>query len=156
MTDENTAQYWQKVREIYEKVLDAPTDQREASLRAACGDDVDLQRKVEFLLRALENNPDFLETPLDLTPHVPDFVPSEDRLGAYRLLRRLGAAAARPAGCLTACRQGAAGMRADGVRPRRSLARPGPGSGAGLRGWSFRKVAPPPPGVSRQWRRWQP
>lgn len=90
MTDENTLQYWQRVREIYEKVLDAPTDQREASLRAACGDDVDLQRKVEFLLRALENNPEFLETPLDLPPHASDFVPSEERLGAYRLLRRLG------------------------------------------------------------------
>lgn len=90
MSDEKTAQYWERVREIYEAVLGVVADQREAALQAACGGDVDLQRKVEHLLRAFENNPDFLETPLDLPSPWQSFEPREQRLGAYRLLRRLG------------------------------------------------------------------
>lgn len=90
MTDENTAHYWERVREIYERVLGIAVPEREAALHASCGGDVNLQRDVEYLIRAFENNPDFLETPLDLPSPAPSFEPYEQRLGAYRLLRRLG------------------------------------------------------------------
>jgi serine/threonine protein kinase/WD40 repeat protein len=90
MSDENTAEYWEKVREIYERVLGVVADQREAALKAACEGDVDLQSRVECLLRAFENNPDFLETPLDLPSPSQSYEPRQQQLGAYRLLRRLG------------------------------------------------------------------
>ncbi len=75
MTDENTAHYWERVREIYERVLGIAVPEREAALHASCEGDVDLQRDVEYLIRAFENNPDFLETPLDLPSPAPSFEP---------------------------------------------------------------------------------
>ncbi|MFZ4985093.1 MAG: protein kinase domain-containing protein [Blastocatellia bacterium] len=87
--DINTAQ-WMRVREIFEAALELTGDDRDSFLRDRCGNDVDLRRKVERLIRALENNSDFLESPLDLQTDSDDFQPLDQRLGAYRLIRRLG------------------------------------------------------------------
>jgi eukaryotic-like serine/threonine-protein kinase len=53
----------QRVKEILSGALDRPTAERPAFLDEACGGDVDLRRQVERLLAALQQAPDFLESP---------------------------------------------------------------------------------------------
>lgn len=85
----NTAQ-WVKVRDIFEGALELTGADRDSFLSDRCGADNDLRSRVERLLQAFENNIDFLETPLEINSGPEDFHPLDQRLGAYRLIRRLG------------------------------------------------------------------
>ena len=42
---------WQKIEQLYHSALERPLDQRQAFLAAQCGDDEELQREIESLLR---------------------------------------------------------------------------------------------------------
>jgi serine/threonine-protein kinase len=56
-----TAERWQQVDAVLDRVLDAPPSERAAVLDAACGDDAALRSEVEALLEAEANAPAFLE-----------------------------------------------------------------------------------------------
>lgn len=90
MTEEFDAAHWERVREIYEKAIDLAGPARETFLAESCADDATLRSKVAELLRAYDNNPDLLETPLRLEVDPVDYDPTAQRLGPYRLVRRLG------------------------------------------------------------------
>jgi serine/threonine protein kinase/WD40 repeat protein len=90
MTEELEAERWKKIRKIYEEALELSGAERESYLASSCSGDETLRPQVTRLLQAYENNPEFLETPLLLEVEPPDYHPVEQRLGAYRLVRRLG------------------------------------------------------------------
>jgi serine/threonine protein kinase len=90
MDHERDSGQWDRVEEIYEMALLLPVAERSAYLDESCADDPRLRDQIERLLLAYENNPDFLETPLVIEPTVDQFIPLNQRVGAYRLRQRLG------------------------------------------------------------------
>ena len=58
-----TADRWEQVKQIFERVRDVAPHQRAEILAAACGADHELLNEVESLLRSLERAGDFLEKP---------------------------------------------------------------------------------------------
>lgn len=88
MDDQPDSVKWQKIQELYGEALELRPAERDSYLRQACDGEEDLYRQVMRLIRAYENNPDFLEIPFDF-----DSAPLElggRRFGDYRLVRRLG------------------------------------------------------------------
>jgi WD40 repeat protein/predicted Ser/Thr protein kinase len=101
------AERGERAWEVFDQLADVPAEQREAALRAACGDDAALRAEVEWLL-ALDDRlaptgdqAGFLESPVLRAPGPtrpapgPEPPPPEeprlpDRLGRYRVLRLLG------------------------------------------------------------------
>src|SRR5262245_42794209 len=103
MTDDRRERAWA----VFDQLADVPADQREAVLRAACGDDLALRAEVERLLALedrlapTEGGDGFLQSPLLRTPctmvrgpepaRLPQGKPRlPDHLGRYRVLRLLG------------------------------------------------------------------
>ena len=88
MDDQPDSVKWQKIQELYGEALELRPAERDSYLRQVCDGEEDLYRQVMRLIRAYENNPDFLEVPFDF-----DSAPLElggRRFGDYRLVRRLG------------------------------------------------------------------
>jgi serine/threonine-protein kinase len=86
---------WMRVEALCEAALEVPADGREAFLDGACGADRELRREVESLLAELARQPSFLEQPLVdlprlLSPNESTEPPMPERIGPYRLDRRLG------------------------------------------------------------------
>ncbi|CAN5210735.1 hypothetical protein BH10ACI1_BH10ACI1_15290 [soil metagenome] len=52
---------WEKVKQIFNDALEIAPSERETFLDKICGDDEDLRRETEVLLKSFED--DFLETP---------------------------------------------------------------------------------------------
>ena len=88
---------WRQVEELYHSALERPAALRRVFLAEACGDDADLQHKIEALLAqsgdqskngvildrpAWENAPGLLE---ETTP-----IESGEQLGPYRLVAKIG------------------------------------------------------------------
>jgi WD40 repeat protein/predicted Ser/Thr protein kinase len=103
MADDQSEQAWA----IFDQLADVPADQREAVLRAACGEDQALRGQVERLLAVddglatTERKAGFLQSPLlrPASPTGPATQPAlppqgkaklPDRIGRYRVLRLLG------------------------------------------------------------------
>ncbi len=100
MADDRRERAW----EVFDQLADVPADQREAVLRAACGDDLALRAEVERLLALddrlapTEGGAGFLQSPLlrptRLAPG--PALPGEgkprlpEHIGRYRVLRPLG------------------------------------------------------------------
>ena len=70
MTDDRRERAWA----VFDQLADVPADQREAVLRAACGDDLALRAEVEWLLAVddrlapAEGQAGILQSPLRRTP----------------------------------------------------------------------------------------
>ena len=103
MADERRERAWA----VFDQLAKVPADQREALLRAACGDDLALRAEVERLLAlddrltSVEGQAGFLESPLVRTPSPTDHIqgpaaPFQGKfalphhIGRYRILRLLG------------------------------------------------------------------
>ncbi len=85
------ADRWREIDQVFAEALDRPLAQRLAFLDEACAGDSELREAVERLLLADEASDTFLEQPAsELLGLVPE-VETGERLGPYRLLRRLGA-----------------------------------------------------------------
>lgn len=54
---------WKKIEEVYDRALDFSSGERETFLADACGEDTELRREIESLLRAHAKADDFLESP---------------------------------------------------------------------------------------------
>lgn len=88
---------WLEVRELFEKLIELPPEERLARLHDEAGADTDLRKGVERLLLAGEEAGEFMEQPAvpSLFGPSPEF-PEEpvlaegDRLGAYRIIRKIG------------------------------------------------------------------
>ena len=83
---------WQKVKELFDAVLELSPEERAQSLAAACAGDSDLQREVEQLIAAHEEAGTFLDRPA--VEDAADFLAADDslgrRIGPYRIVRLLG------------------------------------------------------------------
>jgi WD40 repeat protein/predicted Ser/Thr protein kinase len=103
MADERGERAWS----VFDQLADVPADQREAVLRAACGEDAALRAEVERLLALddrlapTEGEAGFLQSPVLRTPcptkQAPGPAPPPgealrlpDHIGRYRVLRLLG------------------------------------------------------------------
>lgn len=100
---------WNTVDDLFQRALDVPPEARVAFVRAEAGEDAPLRLAVESLLDAVEEAPDFLETPpagaaeitwgavLGIEGPAPEAGEDESlpdrvgqRLGPWRLLSRIG------------------------------------------------------------------
>jgi WD40 repeat protein/predicted Ser/Thr protein kinase len=103
MADERGERAWS----VFDQLADMPADQREAVLRAACGEDAALRADVERLLALddrltpTEGEAGFLRSPVLRTPcptkpapgpavPAPETLRLPDHIGRYRVLRLLG------------------------------------------------------------------
>jgi WD40 repeat protein/predicted Ser/Thr protein kinase len=103
MTDDRRERAWA----VFDQLADVPADQREAVLRAACGDDLALRAEVEWLLAVddrlapAEGQAGFLQSPFRRTsgPTEPASGAAQpaagklrlpDHIGRYRVVRVLG------------------------------------------------------------------
>src|SRR5262249_34344348 len=103
MTDDRRERAWA----VFDQLADVPTEEREAALRHACGDDLALRAEVDRLLALddrlapAEGQAGFLRSPLLRTPCPPDAAPEParpphgklrlpDQVGRYRVLGLLG------------------------------------------------------------------
>ena len=79
--------------EIYHAALKKPPDERNSYVKAACGDDLELQERVESLLKIREGGDNFLESPLFVDPVLMN-PPLEENPGStidkYKLLEKIG------------------------------------------------------------------
>ncbi|WP_457652998.1 protein kinase domain-containing protein [Rhodocaloribacter sp.] len=86
---------WQRVKTLFERTLDRPPPERAAFLDEACASDPLLRHEIDSLLRAADDEADFLEVPatqaaLDVIARTPDPVRPGRRLGSYRIVAELG------------------------------------------------------------------
>ena len=102
MTQDIYEQWW-NVEEIFAQALDLPTEEREAFLDQACGDDLYLRQQIKILLDTQKTAEGFLDDPADWfnAPLLPGLGVEENeaaevatldgqQIGAYRLLNRIG------------------------------------------------------------------
>ncbi len=85
----------EQVEEIYQTVLDGPDAARANALDRACGDDADLRRDVEALLRYEDGSARFIDSPpgvlaADAFAEPFDGYAAGDRVGEYKIERLLG------------------------------------------------------------------
>jgi hypothetical protein len=90
-----TPERWKQVNDLFHAVLDQPPDARERFLRDSTGDDLELRREVESLLRAHASSDGFLDTPAwgvapELMFDAPEATLSGRTLGAYKILEEIG------------------------------------------------------------------
>jgi hypothetical protein len=81
-----------KLEALFDAVVELPPAERQAYLNRACGDDEELRRRVERLLRNLEPAGGFL-TPEEApsAERLPSMAEKPgDRIGHYKLLERIG------------------------------------------------------------------
>ena len=82
---------WQKVKALFNTVLDAPPADREEVLRAGAGEDAALHDAVARLLASHDEESIFMEVPAVATHHENlDLVGTSWRVGPYMLLREIG------------------------------------------------------------------
>ncbi len=88
---EMTAETWQRVEAVFEQVVERPPEERAEALERACGDDSEVRRNVEILLRCDEKGGSFLENMIGEGVELLETMgPTGRRIGPYRLLRRIG------------------------------------------------------------------
>ncbi len=80
-----------KIEILFERALDLPEGQRAAFLDRECADDLDLRREVESLLAADNDAGEFMDRPAAGPRPAPSPGIARERVGRYRILRKLGA-----------------------------------------------------------------
>jgi tetratricopeptide (TPR) repeat protein len=79
-----------RVDELLDELLDTPAEGRADYLDRHGGDDPDVRREVESLLRATEKVGNFLATPARLAPDAPaESLPPDMRVGPWRITRHI-------------------------------------------------------------------
>src|SRR5438874_13694501 len=79
--------------ELFKRALDCPGEQRSVFLDETCGDDVELRREVESLLRFNEHDSEFLEQPavdVAIESLLHTAFESDQRLGNYKVVSHIG------------------------------------------------------------------
>ncbi len=80
-----------RAREIFEAVVDLPSEDQPAAIDRACCDDTTLASNVRAIFGALEGRAEFLSAPTSASEPLP--MPSEradDQIGPYKLLQQIG------------------------------------------------------------------
>ncbi len=91
MTTPGADERWERVRSLVEHAMDEPPRGRERLIRESCADDEEMLQEALGLLRSIESNESFLETPAIAYAGrpVPEGPPPEE-IGGYRVLREIG------------------------------------------------------------------
>ncbi len=84
------AERWRAIDQVFAEALEISPAERQAFLDTACAGDPEMRLEVERLLAADEESSTFLERPVSELLGLPPELDAGDRLGPYRLLRRLG------------------------------------------------------------------
>lgn len=82
------AQRWQQVKEVLAAAEEQSPEERSTFLARTCGDDGELRREVESLLR--QESEDSLEPVVPRPREGPDGLPTERRIGPWEIVGRLG------------------------------------------------------------------
>ncbi len=85
---------FERVEQLFHRMLALPPDQRARALDLACAGQADIRREVESLLRHAEGGPADLEWTEALRTCPPDGAPDPNlhrRIGLYEIQRKLGA-----------------------------------------------------------------
>src|SRR3989442_1129185 len=92
----NPTERWVRIKRLFTSALDYPTTERAAFLSTECGDDPEVLREVESLLKSYEGAGDFIESPpapmQKLLKGDPTHTELEvgSRIGAYQIVCELG------------------------------------------------------------------
>jgi len=82
-------EHWNRIKDVFQAVVDEPVEARAGLLDRACGGDTELRREVQELLDFADDDA-FLGAPIgDVTGAPPD-ANAGKRLGAWRILQELG------------------------------------------------------------------
>ena len=82
---------WQRLEELFHRVLELPPEARAARLAEACGDDLDLRAEVNRLLHSHAEATSFVRDAAAGVEHVAaTIMPEAAHIGAYRIVRELG------------------------------------------------------------------
>ena len=94
----NEAERFRSARQIFERVCELPPAERNAAVSVACGDDTELRRYVMKLLAYDEAPAGVIDDAVDgrvqealANSIIPEAEETPDRVGEYRILRRIGA-----------------------------------------------------------------
>src|SRR6516164_3202758 len=82
---------FQRVQGVFQAVAELPTAERAAALERECGDDAELRRRVEALLKAHDDSgesPAVEQAPTGA--YVPTVGPGQIFAGRYKLLQQIG------------------------------------------------------------------
>src|SRR5215471_9366850 len=87
-----TPEEWPRAREVFERALELPSDERLAYVASACGSHGGLRGEVERMLASHRAAPDFLATPAGMVTETraPQSLEGQ-RIGPYLLSSRIGA-----------------------------------------------------------------
>ncbi len=86
-----TPERWQQVKELLGDVLELPAAEQDAWLARSCAGDEGLRKQARALLALRRESVDFLETPAaSLLPAEPQAPVTQQRIGPYKLVRRIG------------------------------------------------------------------
>ncbi len=90
-----TNEHWQRVKEIFDAVVDLPPQERAATLEKNCADDTTVRREVESLLQSDAQSDGFIENgiaevPRDLLDRHDDDSAIGRQFGAYKIIREIG------------------------------------------------------------------
>ena len=80
---------WERIKEIFEAVLDTPAERRILALDDFCHEDASLRSEVEWLLQQHEQAGTFLEKPL-INLHQANFGEGETLAERFRIIRLIG------------------------------------------------------------------
>src|SRR5262245_41569611 len=82
---------FQRIQSVFQAVAERPPAERAAVLERECGDDAELRRRVEALLRAHDDSGELPGAELELTgPCAPAVEPGRVFAGRYKLREKLG------------------------------------------------------------------
>jgi serine/threonine protein kinase/tetratricopeptide (TPR) repeat protein len=79
--------------ELFKRAVDCPADQRPAFLEEACGDDEELRREVESLLKFDKNGNQFLDEAamdIEIESLLQTALKADQRIGKYKLVSHIG------------------------------------------------------------------
>src|SRR5205085_8455622 len=90
-----TPERWQRVKEIFNSALQYESAERSRFLSQACGEDQELRREVESLIRAHEEDGSFIDSPAyevaaDLLTDEQNELAIGQTFGHYEILSQLG------------------------------------------------------------------
>ena len=85
------ADRWQRLEDLFHRILELPPEARSAALADECGDDVELQAEVQRLLQAHEQASGFVSNAAaGLGQVAAMLMPEGTLIGAYRIVREIG------------------------------------------------------------------
>src|SRR3954470_7432470 len=79
---------WRQVKDLFDRIIDAAPEHRDALLESLCGSDSELRAEVQSLLSSHQADDELLDRPA--AEHFPGDAWEGRRLGPYKIVREIG------------------------------------------------------------------